>query len=107
MNKIQRVLFSLNNFSFTIAFATKYKTNMNTPVYTINPKSIDLVAKIAEKVGEIKGAGEYSRNLRLRKINRLHSIQSSLVIENNMLYRLAQSLAIVVQLVPETIQKLF
>jgi hypothetical protein len=58
---------------------------MNTPVFTISPKSIDLVAKIAEKVGEIKGAGEYSRNLQLRKINRLRSIQSSLAIENNTL----------------------
>jgi Fic family protein len=58
---------------------------MSTPVYTITPRAIDLVAKIAEKVGELKGSGEYSRNLRLRKINRLRSIQSSLAIENNTL----------------------
>ncbi len=58
---------------------------MNTPIYTISPHAIDLVAKIAEKVGELKGSGEYSRNLRLRKINRLRSIQSSLAIENNTL----------------------
>lgn len=56
---------------------------MNTPIYTISPKAIDTVARIAEKVGEIKGAGEYSKNLRLRKVNRLRSIQSSLAIENN------------------------
>jgi Fic family protein len=43
------------------------------------------VASIAEKVGELKSSGEYSRNLRLRKINRLRSIQSSLAIENNTL----------------------
>jgi Fic family protein len=58
---------------------------MNTPIYTINAKAIDLVARIAEKVGELKGSGVYSRNLRLRKINRLRSIQSSLAIENNTL----------------------
>ncbi|MDR1981449.1 MAG: Fic family protein [Tannerellaceae bacterium] len=58
---------------------------MNAPTYTISTKAIDLVAQIAERVGEIKGAGEYSRNLRLRKINRLRSIQSSLAIENNTL----------------------
>jgi len=58
---------------------------MNVPTYTINAKTIDLVARIAEKLGEIRGSGEYSRNLRLRKINRLRSIQSSLAIENNTL----------------------
>ncbi len=41
---------------------------MNTPAYTISPHAIDLVAKIAEQVGELKGSGEYSHNLRLRKI---------------------------------------
>jgi Fic family protein len=59
--------------------------NMNIPVYTISTKAINLLAQIAEKLGEIKGAGKYSRNLRLRKINRLRSIQSSLAIENNTL----------------------
>jgi hypothetical protein len=54
---------------------------MNTPVYTISSKAIDLVARIAEKVGELKGSGVYSRNLRLRKINRLRSIQSSLLLK--------------------------
>ena len=58
---------------------------MNTPTYTISTKTIDLVARIAEILGEIRGAGEYGRNLRLRKINRLRSIQSSLAIENNTL----------------------
>ena len=58
---------------------------MNTPTYTISTKAVDLVARIAEKLGEIRGSGEYNRNLRLRKINRLRSIQSSLAIENNTL----------------------
>ncbi len=58
---------------------------METPHYTVTPKALDLVAKIAEKVGELQGSGEYARNLRLRKVNRLRSIQSSLAIENNSL----------------------
>ena len=58
---------------------------MNAPTFTVSTKAIDLVAQIAEKLGEVRGAGEYSRNLRLRKINRLRSIQSSLAIENNTL----------------------
>ena len=59
---------------------------MNVPTYTISAKAIDLVACIAENVGELKGSGLYSRDLRLRKINRLRSIQSSLTIENNQAY---------------------
>jgi len=58
---------------------------MKMPVYTISAKTIDLVARIAEKLGELRASAEYSRNLRLRKINRLRSIQSSLAIENNTL----------------------
>jgi len=62
-----------------------YTINVNTPPYTVTPRALDLVAKIAETVGELQGSGEYARNLRLRKINRLRSIQSSLAIENNSL----------------------
>ena len=58
---------------------------MNVPTYSISTKTIELVARIAEKLGEIKGTGEYGRNLALRKINRMRSIQSSLAIENNSL----------------------
>ena len=32
---------------------------MNAPTYTISTKTIDFVARIAEKLGEIRGAGEY------------------------------------------------
>ena len=59
--------------------------NMNDPIFTVTPKALDLVAKIAEAVGELQGSGEYARNLQLRKVNRLRSIQSSLAIENNSL----------------------
>jgi len=58
---------------------------MNNPTYTISAKAIGLLASIAEIIGEIRASGEYSRNLKLRKINRLRSIQSSLAIENNTL----------------------
>ena len=58
---------------------------MNNPNYTISAKAIGLLASIAEIIGEIRASGEYSRNLKLRKINRLRSIQSSLAIENNTL----------------------
>jgi len=58
---------------------------METPIFTITPKSLDLVASIAEMVGELQGSGEYARNLRLRKNNRLRSVQSSTAIEGNTL----------------------
>jgi Fic family protein len=58
---------------------------MEIPHFTVTPKALDYVAKIAEIVGELQGSGEYARNLRLRKVNRLRSIQSSLAIENNSL----------------------
>jgi cell filamentation protein, protein adenylyltransferase len=58
---------------------------MTIPTYTLSSKAIELVAKIAEIIGELQGSGEYARNLHLRKVNRLRSIQSSLAIENNSL----------------------
>jgi len=58
---------------------------MEIPTYTVTPKTLDLTAKIAEIVGELQGSGEYARNLRLRKANRLRSIQSSAAIEGNTL----------------------
>jgi len=58
---------------------------MEIPQFTVTPKALDLVAKIAEMIGELQGSGEYARNLRLRKANRLRSIQSSLAIEQNSL----------------------
>jgi Fic family protein len=58
---------------------------MEIPTFTVTPKSLDLVAKIAEIVGELQGSGEYARNLHLRKVNRIRSIHSSLAIEANSL----------------------
>jgi len=58
---------------------------MKKPPFTITTKVTNLVAKIAEQIGKIQGSGEYSRNLHLRKVNRLRSIQSSTAIEGNTL----------------------
>ncbi len=57
----------------------------NQPPFTITTKITNLVAEIAEKLGKIQGSGEYSRNLHLRKANRIRSIQSSAAIEGNTL----------------------
>jgi Fic family protein len=58
---------------------------MNKPPFTITEKIANLVAQIAEHIGKIQGSGEYARNLHLRKINRIRSIQSSTAIEGNTL----------------------
>ncbi|MDR0968671.1 MAG: Fic family protein [Holosporaceae bacterium] len=58
---------------------------MNKPPFAITEKIANLVAQAAERVGKIQGSGEYGRNLRLRRINRLRSIQSSTAIEGNSL----------------------
>ncbi|MDR2473609.1 MAG: Fic family protein [Tannerella sp.] len=54
------------------------------PPFTITPKTLDLVAAISEKIGQMASV-EHNIDLRLRKANRLKSIQSSLAIENNSL----------------------
>ena len=58
---------------------------MSKPPFIITEKIINLVAQIAEQIGKIQGSGEYGRNLYLRKVNRLRSIQSSTAIEGNTL----------------------
>jgi Fic family protein len=58
---------------------------MKAPPFTITHKTTNLVAQIAERIGKIHGSGEYGRNLHLRKVNRLRSIQSSTAIEGNTL----------------------
>lgn len=55
------------------------------PPFTITHKIANLVAQIAEQIGKVQGSGEYRRNLHLRKVNRLRSIQSSTAIEGNTL----------------------
>lgn len=58
---------------------------MNTPKYTITDKTFNTSMKIVELFNEAHDFVAYNRDLHLRKVNRLKSIQSSLAIENNSL----------------------
>ena len=58
---------------------------MYTPPFTITSKSIDLISKISEKIGEINFLASESQHVNLRKKNRIKTIHSSLAIENNSL----------------------
>ncbi|MDR3329386.1 MAG: Fic family protein [Prevotellaceae bacterium] len=55
------------------------------PPFTLTTRTTNLLADISEHIGKIQGAGEYQRNLHLRKVNRIRSIQSSTAIEGNTL----------------------
>ena len=54
------------------------------PPYRITPDILTRVAQIAEAVGRTEASG-LSRDLRLRRINRIRTIQGSLAIEGNIL----------------------
>ena len=54
------------------------------PPYRITPAILSRVAEIAGAVGRAEGAG-VSQDLRLRRINRIRTIQGSLAIEGNIL----------------------
>jgi Fic family protein len=56
-----------------------------TPPFSVTNKIVAGIAEVAELIGRLEGAGEYQRNLRLRKANRIRSIQSSTAIEGNTL----------------------
>ncbi|MCL1675169.1 Fic family protein [Elizabethkingia meningoseptica] len=55
------------------------------PPYTITDKILPLVASISEKIGEINASHLYKPATKLRKKNRIKTIQSSLEIEGNTL----------------------
>jgi Fic family protein len=55
------------------------------PPYEITPNIVNLVAEIAEAVGRFTALGDKSLTPKLRRENRLRSIQASLAIENNTL----------------------
>ena len=55
------------------------------PPYTITPVIISLVAAISEKLGRLSVLQEQENNLRLRRVNRIRTIQGSLAIEGNTL----------------------
>ena len=61
------------------------KKNPYQPPYTITPAILRLVAEIGEAVGRLSAQTDTVRVLRLRRINRIRSIQGSLAIEGNTL----------------------
>ena len=55
------------------------------PPYTITPATLNLVAQISETVGRLSVVNDTAKALRLRRINRIRTIQGSLAIEGNTL----------------------
>ncbi|MCW1923055.1 Fic family protein [Luteolibacter arcticus] len=55
------------------------------PPFTITPRIVALVAEICERVGRWTGEGREAVSPRLRRENRIRTIQASLAIENNTL----------------------
>jgi Fic family protein len=55
------------------------------PPYQITNKTIELIASISEKIGEVNSAYLYKPRTELRRRNRIKTIQSSLEIEGNSL----------------------
>lgn len=64
------------------------------PPYTITPAILNLVAEISENVGRLSVLAETTKTLRLRRINRIRTIQGSLAIEGNTLMSEEQMTAI-------------
>ena len=55
------------------------------PPYEITDEMLELVSEIMENLGKLSGMNELKKLPRLRKVNRIKSIYSSLAIENNTL----------------------
>ncbi|MEG2675837.1 MAG: Fic family protein, partial [Clostridia bacterium] len=55
------------------------------PPYTTTDEMLGLVSEIAEQLGKISSVNDLEKLPRLRKVSRIKSIHSSLVIENNSL----------------------
>lgn len=55
------------------------------PPYNINSKILTLVAQISEAVGQLTVISQIQESLRLRRVNRIRTIQGSLAIEGNTL----------------------
>lgn len=55
------------------------------PPYTLTPDILNLVAEISEAIGRLSTQAEGIKALRLRRINRIRTIQGSLAIEGNTL----------------------
>ena len=55
------------------------------PPYSITPITLHKIAEISETLGRLSVTQEQESNLRLRRINRIRTIQGSLAIEGNTL----------------------
>lgn len=55
------------------------------PPYTITPAIVNLIAEISETIGRYSALAEQSLTPRLRRENRIRTIQASFAIENNTL----------------------
>lgn len=55
------------------------------PPFSLTPEILTLVANIAEQVGRLSVQAELAQSLRLRRLNRIRTIQGSLAIEGNTL----------------------
>lgn len=61
------------------------KSDSYQPTYTITPAILNLVAQISETIGRLSILTNQAKALRLRRINRIRTIQGSLAIEGNSL----------------------
>lgn len=61
------------------------KPNTYQPPYTITPAIVNRVAEIGETIGRLTVLTDQARAFRLRRINRIRTIKSSLAIEGNTL----------------------
>lgn len=57
----------------------------NTPPFTLTAAMLDLCTRIGEQVGRLSALEESALSLRLRRINRIRTVQGSLAIEGNTL----------------------
>jgi len=55
------------------------------PPFTLTTEILNLVAEISQAVGRLSAEHEYEKLLRLRKVNRIRTVQGSLAIEGNTL----------------------
>lgn len=55
------------------------------PPHAIIPAIVNLVAQVSEAIGSLKALSDPAKELRLRRINRIRTIQGSLAIEGNTL----------------------
>ena len=58
---------------------------MSQPPYSLTSAIVDLVARIGEALGRLSAQQALASSLRLRRLNRIRTIQGSLAIEGNTL----------------------